>query len=241
MGSSRLPGKALLPIAGKPLLGHLLDRLTHATLLDGVIVATATTPENDAIANYCASRGTPCFRGSEHDVLGRTLGALHMAEATVAVEVFGDCPLIDPAIVDFMIDTFRRSDGAYDFVGNDLRTTYPPGMEVEVFAVAALADSARRVDAPEIREHGTLFMRQHPELYRQLGVTAPPHHHYPDLELEVDSPEDVPVIQAVLEHFADRPRFSLDDVIAFMIANPQLGLQNAGVARRWKAIREQNA
>jgi spore coat polysaccharide biosynthesis protein SpsF len=241
MGSSRLPGKALMPIAGKPLLGHLLDRLAFSRLLDGVVVATATTSENDPIAEFCIARGTPCFRGSEGDVLGRTLGALQSVNADIGVEVFGDCPLIDPRIVDLMIETFRNANGSYAFVGNDLATTYPPGMEVEVFRVTALADSAERTDDPAIREHGTLFLRQHPDLYPQLSVEAPAGHRYPELELEVDSPEDVPVIQAVLEHFADRPQFSLDEVIAFMTANPQLSEINAGIPRRWKAFREQRA
>jgi spore coat polysaccharide biosynthesis protein SpsF len=241
MGSSRLPGKALMPIAGKPALGHLLDRLTFCKLLDGVVVATATTPENDPIAEFCAARRTPCFRGSEDDVLGRTLSALQNENANVGVEVFGDCPLIDPRIVDLMIETFVQANGAYDFVGNDLTTTYPPGMEVEVFRVSALADSAARTVDPAIREHGTLFLRQHPEWYPQLSVEAPARHRYPELELELDSPEDVPVIQAVIEHFGGRADYSLDEIIAFMSANRQLSEINAGVTRRWKAFREQSA
>src|SRR5262249_47334818 len=109
MGSSRLPGKALREVAGKPLLGHLLDRLALARRLDGIVVATSVRAENDAIEAYCGSRQIPCFRGDEDDVLGRMLGALRAHDAAVGVEVFGDCPLIDPAIVDQFVDLFTQS------------------------------------------------------------------------------------------------------------------------------------
>jgi spore coat polysaccharide biosynthesis protein SpsF (cytidylyltransferase family) len=174
MGSSRLPGKAMREVSGTPLLGHLLDRLAFARRLDGVVVATSRRAENDVIAEYCRVRGTACFRGDEDDVLGRILGALSAENATIGVEVFGDGPLIDPAIVDRFVDLFVRSDGQLDFVGNDLTTTWPPGMEVEVFSVAALADAAGRCGDPAVREHGTLFVRQNPDLYRLRNIEAPP-------------------------------------------------------------------
>jgi spore coat polysaccharide biosynthesis protein SpsF (cytidylyltransferase family) len=237
MGSSRLPGKALRAIAGKPLLGHLLDRLALARRVDGVVVATSLRPENDAIADYCGTRGVACFRGDEDDVLGRVLGALQSRGATTGVEVFGDGPLIDPAIIDGLVETFTQSSGALDFVGNDLSTTWPPGMEVEVFSVAALADAARRCGDPAIREHGTLFIRQNPGLYRVRNIEAPSEFHRPDLELEVDTPEDLVVMAAVLEHFAGRPDFSLADVIAFMDAHSEVAAANRDVPRRWKEFR----
>ena len=237
MGSSRLPGKALLPVAGKPVLGHLLDRLARARRLDGVVVATSVRPENDAIEAYCRSRGTPCFRGDEDDVLGRMLGALRAEGASVGVEVFGDCPLIDPAIVDEMIGRYLAAEGGLDFVGNDLSTTWPPGMEVEVFPLAALEDSARRCQDPAIREHGTLFIRQNPGLYRLSNIEAPPAFRRPDLELEVDTAEDLAVLEAVLDHFAGRPDYGLGELIAFLDAAPELAALNKDVPRRWKEFR----
>ena len=237
MASSRLPGTVLYPIAGQPLLGHLLDRLALARRLDGVVVATSVRPENDAIEAYCRARGTPCFRGDEDDVLGRMLGALQARNATVGVEVFGDCPLIDPAIVDQMIGLYQEAAGAWDFVGNDLTTTWPPGMEVEVFSMAAFEDSHRRCRDPAIREHGTLFVRQHPELYRLKNIPAPPAFHRPELELEVDTAEDLRVLEAVLGHFAGRTDFGLGELIAFLDADPAIAALNQTVPRRWKDFR----
>ncbi len=237
MGSSRLPGKALRRIAGKPLLGHLLDRLALARRLDGVVVATSLRPENNAIADYCGGRGIACFRGDEGDVLGRVLGALQSRGATIGVEVFGDGPLIDPAIIDMLVDTFTQSAEPLDFVGNDLVTTWPPGMEVEVFSVAALADAGRRCGDPAVREHGTLFIRQNPALYRLRNIEAPPELRRPDLELEVDTADDLVVVEAALAHFASRRDFTLAELIAFMDANPEIATGNRDVPRRWKEFR----
>lgn len=237
LGSARLPGKVLMPILGKPVLGHLLDRLALAKNLDGVVVATSVRPENDAIEAYCAERGTACFRGPEDDVLGRMLGALTSQGATVGVDVFGDCPLIDPAIVDMMIDRFLAEAPVYDFVGNDLTTTWPPGMEVEVFAVDALRDASANCQDPATREHGTLFIRKNADRYRLLDIEAPPEFRFPDLALELDTAEDLSVVQAVIENFSGRADYALAEIIAFMQARPELAESNADVPRRWKEYR----
>ena len=115
------------------------------------------------------------------------MGALESVSATIGVEVFGDCPLIDPLIVDDIVTKFLDH-ARYDFIGNDLKTTYPPGMEVEVFSVAALQDSDDRVAASDpIREHGTLFIRQNPQLYKVINLAAEGKRRRPEVELEVDS------------------------------------------------------
>ena len=237
MGSTRLPGKALLPICGKPLLDHLLDRLGRARTLDSVVVATSTRNIDDAIAIHCSRRGVHCFRGSEEDVLSRTLGALKSADAQVGVVVFGDGPLIDPAIVDRLVETYRRADPPCDFVSNDLLTTYPPGMEVEVFAVAALADADAQCADARIREHGTLYVRRAPGRYKLLNVEAPAHLRRPELELEVDTPIDVEVIEAIVRNFDGRADFTLEEIIAFMDLRPDIAETNRSVPRRWKVFR----
>ena len=237
MGSSRLPGKALRDICGRPLLGHLLDRLALCRTLDDVIVATSTNAENDAIADYCAGRGTVVFRGSEDDVLGRLLAALQSHGATTGVLAFGDQPVLDPAVIDQLVSVFRQAGGQYDFVGNDLVTTYPPGMDAEVFSVAALADANTRTTDPAIREHATLYIRKNPDRYRLLNVEAPPALRRPELEIEVDSPEDLAVAEAIAAHFGARRDFSTGEIIAFLESAPEIAGANAHVERRWKAYR----
>ena len=127
MGSGRLPGKVMTLLQGKPLLGYLLDRVEHCTRIDEVVVAIPESKSNDCIQDYCKSRSVSVFRGSEQDVLDRLLQALLWYEADIGVLIFSDGPLIDYQIIDNAIDAFHVL-GDYDWVGNDLTTTWPSGM-----------------------------------------------------------------------------------------------------------------
>ena len=227
-----------MPLGNRPLLGFLIERLRLCRTIDEVVVATSIENENDVIEEFCANEGIACFRGSEEDVLKRTLGALESVSATIGVEVFGDCPLIDPLIVDDIVTKFLDH-ARYDFIGNDLKTTYPPGMEVEVFSVAALQDSDDRVAASDpIREHGTLFIRQNPQLYKVINLEAEGKRRRPEVELEVDSQEDLDVVTAIIQHFEPRIDFSLDEVLCFLDDNPEIVEINRSVHRRWKEFRD---
>lgn len=240
MGSSRLPGKAMMDLLGKPVLGRLLERAERARSLDEVVVATSLNKRDDIIQEYCWESNILCFRGSENDVLGRILGALKSRSADIGVELFGDCPLIDPKIIDQHVSFFMDNLGKYDFVGNDLKSTYPPGTEVEVYSVEALEDAANRTKDPEVREHGTLFIRQHPEIYRLHNIEAPDELRYPEMEIELDTEEDFQVIEAIFRHFLDRgkPDFNTYDVVEFMLNNPHIQGINQRVERQWKQYRK---
>jgi spore coat polysaccharide biosynthesis protein SpsF len=237
MGSERLPGKALREVGGRPLLSCLLARLGGARSLERVMVATSSLAANDAIAELCAALGVACFRGPEQDVLARTLGALRSVDADTGVIVFGDGPLIDPLIVDRVVQTYVQAAPRFDLVGNDLATTYPPGMEVEVFSVAALADAERRCADSSIREHGTLYIRHNPQRYRLYNLEAPAELRRPELELEVDSALDLEVIAEILRHFGERLDFTLREIIEFLDAHPEVARLNRTVHRRWRSER----
>lgn len=237
MGSTRLPGKALREICGKPLLRHVIDRLSLAKSVDRLVVATSTLAVNDAIAAFCAAHGIDCFRGAEADVLARTAEALQFFGASTGIVAYGDGPLIDPGIVDEAVARFRGTHPAADFLGNDLKTTYPPGMEVEVFSVRALVDANQRCTDPAVREHGTLYLRLNPQRYSLVSMEAPRELRRPELELEVDVEEDVAVIARILEFFHDRPDFTLSDIVSFLDAHPEIAAGNRAISRRWKAFR----
>src|SRR5439155_17526415 len=134
MRSSRLPGKVLRPVVGKPLLELLIERLRRARRIDQVVVATTDNPADDAIAEVAGRSGAACFRGSEEDVLDRVLRAAQSVAADVIVEITADCPLADPHVVDRMVEVYLAN--KYDYVANVLRPTYPAGFEVQVFAGA---------------------------------------------------------------------------------------------------------
>ena len=236
MRSSRFPGKVLAEVAGKPLLGYLLDRLELCRNLDQTIVSMTEVREDTAIEDYCQSRNIFCYRGDEHDVLGRLLKSYNAVDAEIGVVVFGDGPLVDPTIIDQAIDLYLAMPD-YDFVGNDLKTTYPPGMEVEVFSINALSESAERCKSSIIREHGTLFLRTNPDIFRLYNFEAEKSLRRADLALEVDTVEDFRVIQKILENFGDRASFSLQEIIEFVDSAGDLVEINKHVPRRWQQYR----
>lgn len=236
MGSGRLPGKVMTSLQGKPLLGHLLDRVGHCKKIDEVVVATPDTVQNDCIQDYCESRSVAVFRGSEDDVLDRLLQGLLWSKADAGVLIFGDGPLIDPQIISQAVNVFHAN-SRYDFVGNDLTTTWPSGMEVEVFKVTALADSAVKCTDPEIREHGTLYIRKHPDQYQLYNIDAPEELNRPDLSFEVDVSEDLQVITCLINQFSTPSSAPLKELIGYMDDHPELRELTSGVDRRWKRFR----
>jgi spore coat polysaccharide biosynthesis protein SpsF len=162
MGSSRLPGKVLMPAGGKPMLQILIERLRRARQVDDIVVATTVNPGDAPIVELAESLGTSVHRGSEDDVLGRVHGALVECAADICVEITGDCPLIDPGIVDEAISAYLETAGTHPYVSNsDPHRAVPAGLDVQVFAASALARLAAETDSPDDREHVSLgFYRE---------------------------------------------------------------------------------
>lgn len=235
MDSIRLPGKAMIKIAGKPILGHIISRVQQAKLVDEVVVCTSVSQNNDVIEQYCSSINVSCFRGDESDVSTRMLDALLFHNATVGVTVFGDCPLVDPSIIDQVVKCYMASD--YDFVGNDLKTTYPPGMEAEAFSVDIFAKAINRTPELSVREHGTLVLRGAPEKYKLYNIAAPAHLNRPELEIEVDEAIDIEVIEPIISRLGTGRDVDLAAIIDFLDENPSLISVNQSVSRKWKLFR----
>jgi len=237
-GSSRLPRKVLLPIVGKPMLAHQVERIKRSQLIDEVIIATTTNPDDDPLVELADQLGVRCFRGSEDLVLDRIVSALQRFEVDVNVESYGDSQLVDPTIIDMIIGLYLKHQDAYDYVTSGVKTTFPPGLEVIVYPSRVLYD-AQAVARPEERELVSVNIISRPERYRILNVEAPPWYRYPDLHLEVDTAEDFRVISAIYEAlYPSNPYFVLSDVIDFLKQNPALAESNRHVPRRWKAYRQ---
>lgn len=169
-GSTRLPGKVLMPLAGQPMLGFMLARLAgvHA---DMVVVATSREPQDDAVASVAGEAGVAVVRGSERDVLSRFVDALDHYPADVVVRLTADCPLVDPSLVD---EALAVSAGrAADYTSNTLVRTYPDGLDVEVVRAGALREAAAEATDPVEREHVTPFVYRRPERYRLATVVGP--------------------------------------------------------------------
>lgn len=238
LGSSRLPGKVLMEISGKPLLEIQVERLRRSRHIGRIIIATTDNPADDALETLASRLGCGCFRGSEDDVLGRVAGALAAFGVEGHAEFQGDNPLPDPQIVDAVIGFFLEHP-EFDYVTNALKTTYPPGQEVSVYRAATLADAEKRAVGSPLREHVGLHIYQHGGRYRLHNIEAPEGFRRPDFHLEVDTAEDFRLIEAVYRHFVPgNPDFTLAEIIAFLDKNPDLAGQNASVPRRWAKFRK---
>jgi spore coat polysaccharide biosynthesis protein SpsF len=230
MGSSRLPGKVLLPAAGKPMLQHLVTRLRAVPSVSEVILATTVNPLDDGLESFARRFGLACFRGSEDDVLSRVLEAADSVRADVIVEITGDEPLVDPLIVEQGIRLFLWND--CDYCSNVNVQSYPVGMDVQVFRTETLRRSAAMTNDPADHEHVSLYMRQHPEIFRHIHLIAPPDLTWPELELALDEHEDYLLLKNVIEHFGDdHPLFSCREVLQLLRKKPEWAGLNRDINR----------
>lgn len=232
--STRLPRKVLLDVAGKPLLAHHLERLRRCAEVDEVVLATTTNATDDEVAQLGQSLGVRVARGSEHDVLSRFVLAAQESCADVIVRVTSDCPLIDPALVDKVVQGLLAGAGA-DYAHLDMRQ-YPRGLDTEVFRRPLLgdADNDPATTAFE-REHVTPYIYNRPQRYRLLAVPGEG-----DGEDEaaswrwcVDEPSDFELIRRMMEALLlDHPHFNWRDCAALMRQHPDWAQLNQHVKQK---------
>ena len=231
VSSSRLPGKVLMKVCGKPMLQHMIERLQRVPSLDGIVVATTGNDTDVPIVELAQRMGVGFFQGSEYDVLLRVLHSARAYDIDVIVEMTGDCPLIDPALVEDCIRGYQVA--GVDYVSNVLERTYPRGMDTQVFATEVLADVADRTDDPEDHEHVSIFIYSHPEIYSLKNMPGPPELTNPGLGLTLDTPEDLELIRRIFEVlYPDNPNFTLADILAVLKDSPALTELNAHVRRK---------
>lgn len=243
MGSTRLPGKVLAEVCGKPLLLWQIERLRRAHLVDEVMVATTDDERDDILERFCRAHGVLCYRGSENDVLQRVVNALSISGAELHVECFGDSPLIDPQIVDEFVGYFLRNCGSGDMLTNSVITTYPPGMEVSVYCPESLRIINDKVGPSDpLREHVGLNLTRFPKDVNVISRVAPPWLHAPDFYLEVDEKADLEVIEGLISTFVNSGKcnFGLVDIISACRSNLMLMQRNSRIRRRWRQFRRTN-
>ncbi len=228
MGSTRLPGKVMLPLLGEPVLTHVLRRVGRARTLDEVVVATTTLPADDAIVELAEAAGRRVVRGSETDLLDRYLAAARASDADAIVRVTSDCPLIDPEVIDLVVAAFRAAD--VDYASNTLEPlTYPRGLDLEVVGRAALERAGREDRDPAWREHATPYVYRHPELFRLHRVVADDDH--ADRRWTLDTPEDYALIERIYEALG-RDDFGWREALAVVEANLAWGSSNRDVSQK---------
>ncbi len=211
MTSTRLPGKVLMPAAGRPLLAHHLERLSRTPGLDAVVLATTVNATDDPVVECAQGLGVTVFRGDEQDVLGRFAGAAALAGADLVVRVTADCPLIDPALVGRLIAAFQEGQ-PLDYLSID-STRYPRGLDAEIFPRRLLDEAAANAADPAEREHVTPYLYRRPDRFR-LGTAL-----VPDAPVEpadqrwcVDEPADYELVRRLLETLVpSNPGFGWQD------------------------------
>jgi spore coat polysaccharide biosynthesis protein SpsF len=229
-GSTRLPNKVLLPLAGSPLLQRMIQRVRAATCSFELVVATTTAPEDDAIRQLCREIDVECFSGHPTDLLDRHYRAAMAAKADVVVKIPSDCPLIDPAVIDRVLTDAEANRERYDYVSNLHPPTWPDGHDVEVIRMAAVETAWREAERDFEREHTTPFIWDNPERFRignvewKTGLDYSMTHRW-----TIDYIEDYLFIESVYDELwsAARPMFSIQDVLNLLAARPGIAAINA--------------
>lgn len=224
MGSTRFPKKVLKQSLGKPLIGHLIERLARASYVRSVVVAIPTSPVNDELADVARSYGAFVFRGSELDVLDRYVGAAREHEAHAYLRVTGDCPLVCPDLVDRVVNEFHTKGLEYACTG----LSFPDGLDIEVFSGEILFDADRGARENFDREHVTPFIKRN--VARSKSAVLEHHSDLSRLRLTIDEPEDFDVIDNVFAKFGNND-FGSDQIFGLISDQPGLFVSNQHLVR----------
>lgn len=224
-GSSRLPGKVMLEAAGKPLLLHMIDRVHQAKLAGTIVVATTCEQEDDIIEEICLLNNINCFRGSTNDLLERHYKAALKYSADVVLKIPSDCPLIDPAVIDRVIEYFIKNRNLLDYASNLHPATYPDGNDVEVFSFNALYKAYKNAYKEYEREHTTPYIWNNPGMFRagnvkwESGMNLSKSHRF-----VLDYIEDYYAIKEIIERlYYSNQFFSISDILDLLNVFPSIG------------------
>lgn len=223
MGSTRLPGKVLLPLLGITVLEHVYRRVMYSHHISKAVIATTVSPRDLSIAKLCGEKGIPLYLGSEDDVLDRYYQAARLYKADTVVRVTSDCPLIDPDVLDKVIDAHMHSTCAYS--SNVAPPTYPDGLDVEVFRFEALERAWNEATLRSDREHVTPYIRKNKDIFSSQNITNAAD--YSSLRWTLDEMDDFNLISTIYGQLYDSGKiFLMNDVLAFGEANAKLFRMN---------------
>jgi spore coat polysaccharide biosynthesis protein SpsF len=228
MGSTRLPGKVLMDIAGETMLAHVVNRVRRTTRIDETLVATTVSDKDEPIISECRKLGVTCFRGSEEDVLDRYYQAALACHAENVVRITSDCPLIDPEEIDKVVRELL--DHQSDYASNCLERTYPRGLDTEVMIIGALARAWKETREHYQRAHVTPYIYQNPGLFKLFSVKADAD--YSNHRWTVDTPEDLMFIRTIYQCLDNGAASSWRDVLRVLSKEPQLMQLNRNIYQK---------
>ena len=229
MGSTRLPGKALVDIAGTSMLARVIDRVGRARTIDRVVVATTTNAQDDRLAQYSRALPVEVYRGDEHDVLDRYYQAARLYTLDVVVRITSDCPLLDPGLVDRVVRLLLEPDSRVDYAANTLRRTFPRGLDVEAVPYATLERVWKEAQSPHQRAHVFPYISEHPDQFLMAGITDDVDRSA--MRWTVDTEEDLMFVRELCRALGSR-EFTWKDVVAVLDKQPELLRINAMVRQK---------
>jgi spore coat polysaccharide biosynthesis protein SpsF len=223
IGSTRLPGKIFKELEGKPILWHVVNRLSHSKKIKNIIVATTDLPEDDATEEFCKENKIDCFRGSSEDVLSRYYQAAVDYEADTIVRVTSDCPAIDPVVIDKMIDKYLRLNKTekVDYLSNTIKRTFPRGLDAEIFSFEALAEAFRCANEKYEREHVTPYIYQRPDVFKIVSYEND--RDFSFHRWTVDTADDYELMKQIYKNlYKPNKLFYFEDVLKLFEKKPEL-------------------
>jgi spore coat polysaccharide biosynthesis protein SpsF (cytidylyltransferase family) len=226
--STRLAGKVLKEIAGKPMLEHQIERINRSQLIDKLIVATSIDRSDNVLEELCHKIGIDCYRGSLDNVLDRFYQAAKIYKPAHIVRLTGDCPLTDPQIIDQTIQFYL--DGRFDYASNCQDPSFPDGLDVEIFKAGALEEAWKNATLPSETEHVTPYIKNHPDIFRIGSFRGK--EDLSHLRWCVDEPEDFEFATRIYEElYSKNPEFLTDDILHLLEQKPELTKINTGIER----------
>jgi spore coat polysaccharide biosynthesis protein SpsF len=228
VSSKRLPGKVLKPVLGIPMIFLEIERIRRAKKIDKLIIATSTDSTDELLEKLCRERDVQCFRGDLNDVLNRFYEVAKNETAKHIVRITGDCPLIDPSVIDRVIDFYLQGD--FDYVSNAIEPTFPDGLDTEVFRYTCLKQAWQEATLPSEREHVTPFIYSNPTRFK-IG-------HYKNardlshLRWTVDEELDFQLVEIIYNSlYQKNPEFSTQDILDLLKTHPELMYYNTDIKR----------
>lgn len=234
MGSSRLPGKVLMDLGGMSSLEWMVRRVRLSAYVDEVVIATTMEASDDPIEEFCAAQDVACFRGSLHDVLDRFYQAAKAHEAEICVRLTGDCPFVDPWLLDANLDVFVKTEPALDFAANRLpppmTRTVPIGLDAEYCTFAGLEKVWAEAKEKHEREHVMPYFYEHPELFNILHIEN--EENWGDVRWTLDTAADYAMLQKMAAHFEGRFDFPWREALDYYLAHPELAAMTNAVVHK---------
>lgn len=228
MGSTRLPGKVMMDIVGKPMLWHVISRVKHAKRLDDIVIATTTLNEDKQILELASEMGVKSYAGSEDDVLDRYYQAAIIHKADVIARITADCPLTDPKVIDRAIEIYRNHD--FDYVSTAIKPTYPDGIGTEVFSASALKKAWKEAILSSEREHVTPYIGKNQKIFSIENLENDEDLSY--MRWTVDEERDLKFVREIYKRlYMEGKIFYMEDILNLFKKRPELMDINKGIIR----------